>query len=264
MTTEFVYKKISLWGTAWQEFRRTVRLWWPCALLVTGLSTAYLIALPVPALTALDLKQHPELLHQSLQSLIPLMILGLLISFPATYVSGMLYLRTTVQPPPRVSVGHFFFWLRHSVWRFVRPAPWLLLTPLFGIGLIFYLRSMLRYQLVTPRALLGHEPVLKGSWDLTKNNVWRLFWGALVLDIVVKLIILGVFLIPLALWAVLTHGDRLAPSYIFGNALYQGVSMGLLIPALVIYECVAYQVLQREQNSVASSPSNPATLYPTL
>jgi hypothetical protein len=265
MTSTVVYEKISLWRTAWAEIKTTKDVWWPWVagfiVLFTAITVITQLIVPVTELDREALKQHPEMILKFFKPLIPSFLIILGLDLGAAYGFATLYLQHAVKNnPPAFSANNFFFWLGKILLKYLRPMPWLLLSPLFGIGLIFYYRSIFRRAIVTPLAILRQEPVLQRSWDLTKDNVWRIIWGYFVLNLVIMLIVLGVALIPAVVWVIATHGDRQSIFYIGGHALFRGVSTGTTTMANAIFSCTVYRVLLREQSATtATAPLNDPT-----
>ena len=59
---------------------------------------------------------------------------------------------------PTYSVGGFFHWFGQVLWKYIRPILWNLLILVHRP--FFYIRSTIRYAVVTPLAILRRGPEL--------------------------------------------------------------------------------------------------------
>ena len=137
----------SLCGTAWSELLASKSLWWPWALVVALLTTVLNVLTPVPpTIDQSVIKQGPLMVWQivgsTLPGMIPFVLMSLAVTFVAIYSFGAAYLRRIAPDAPKMSIENFFFWLGCTVMKFIRPLPWLLLTPLLGFGFFMYMRSL--------------------------------------------------------------------------------------------------------------------------
>lgn len=201
------------------------------------------------------LKQDPKLLDQALTEwknvMLPLLsyyIVSWLGYLVAWYVFTVQFLRTLTTKAPVCSVGGFFQWLGPMIWKFIRPILWILL-PI--IGIFFYLRSIVRYTLVSPLVIFGRTPALKKSWELTQGNWWRIFFSQMVLVFGVTLAIFAFFFIPALVLGITTHGDMRSPVYLVVDSAVSGIAASLVTWTGAVFSCVAYRILLQERRPVA-------------
>ncbi|MDE2029842.1 MAG: hypothetical protein KGI97_04680 [Alphaproteobacteria bacterium] len=245
--------RVSLSKAAWDELLASRTVWWPWVL-AFGVMLA-VIALLTPATHRIPpevSRQHPEMAFKELKTLMPYMIARMAVSFMAIYAFTVAYLQYTVKAnPPSASLGGFFFWLGRLAAKIFRPILWLLL-PI--IGIVFYVRSLVRRTTVTPMAVLRQKDIMRRSWDLTEGHVWRIIGHSLLLDLRVFFYALGAFVIiviPVALVAYLLH-VRVWLAISVAGKLFQGGLDALLIMATSIYYCTVLRVLLKEKKEAVS------------
>jgi hypothetical protein len=220
------------------------------------------------------IKQHPEqkeeamkqvqLLKQQMPTfppmksmffLVTLYFLGLLVALSGAYYYFTLSYMQKLWPAKakQPGVGHFFYWLRKILWKYIRPILWMLL-PL--IGPIFWLRSVYRSFVVSPLALMQEGDELKNSWDLTKGKVWRIignYWGFGICLAVLVWLPLGILL-----GVIYVLGGKSASYQIF-SSLISAISIAFGAYCGSIFSCVAYRILKDEYAATGAGTSPAAS-----
>lgn len=157
----------------------------------------------------------------------------------AAYFASLAYLRRALKTPPAASWGGYWSYLKAIMWKYTKPSLWLLIPVL---GAIPYVRSLYRYRLVGPLALLDKEEPLKTSWKLTEGHVWRLIG----VDAAFASL-MAVAIILLAYTTVHFGADGIEKSEVVTSVL-----VGLTIAFWQILEALsvlaAYRVLGQEKN----------------
>jgi len=213
-----------------------------------------------PQLFQEQAKQHPEMTDQLVQASfigIGHTFLYLLVLFaiqlPVFYVLVVTYLRfAMVKSQPELSASGFFHWFGRILWKYIRPVLWNLIP---FVGPFFYIRSIVRYEVVTPLAILGRGPELPTSWNLTEGNWWRIFLNRIGLILVMAILVWGVFLIPIVITGMTAQGDFKASLPHAVMSLAQGVWYSMALVVASVYTCTVYRVLLKERR--AASPTNP-------
>lgn len=277
--TMAVAKKKSLFRETLKSVQATVQEWWPWVL-VFGLFFAALQICIMQTLTHSPMMQfiqqhpevqsdpnfsktHPELFKQYTATtqnfvqecalgLVPYLLAILLVDALAIYVFVVIvvnYLRP--QAKLRHNFSDFFYWFRKSLWKYFRPILWCFI-PI--IGAFFYVRSIVRYAVVSPLAVLQQGEELKTSWDLTKGNWWRIFGNQLLLAIAMWLISVVIVQILTFLALLLTGGHKTSAVLDIASFV-QGMMMAVAAVASAAFSCAVYDVFSGEftQNKTADS-----------
>lgn len=201
--------------------------------------------------------QYMALLFQSLPMLMAYlgvyMLVYMVIEAAAFYIFAVMYMQITMPAANlRYNLSDFYYWVKRVSWKYTRPILWLLLPV---IGLFFYMRSIVRYLVVTPLALLRQPEDLETSWALTKGKWWRLFGNQLAVALCLMVGVFFVSLIPAFLLVLLTHGTK-PPAYQAAMALLQGMAMAFGTVTSALYCCVAYRILIEENDAKKSLPTH--------
>lgn len=265
--TDIAGSKVSLFSETLKEIKTNIKVLVPYLLVigvvfaVVEISMAFSFASSDvlhklqsdPKATRNDPAAGIEAFHLFVRSFVIFAPLLFIVNSSALYLFSTTYLRAVVKKdPPICSLKNYFYWLGKVVWKNVRPIPWILIPV---VGLFFYWRSLLRYQVVGPLALFKRGPELKRSWDLTENNVWRILLNLIGVGLVLVLSVWGVFLIPLVFLAFIGHASMI---YQIVSALATATQGCIITLGSAVYSCTVYRVLlteQRQANSVAGTPT---------
>jgi hypothetical protein len=119
---------------------------------------------------------------------------------------------------------------------------------LFSFWMFYFCYGIYLYYLVSPLAILRKEPVLKTSAQMTVAELWRIFWGTVVLWFVLFFLLLPFGIVSLGL----SHafGEMSSQAYAL-SALMGGVGTALTTVTMAVYACVAYRILSKEQSGKA-------------
>lgn len=186
------------------------------------------------------LNETMELGQEIIDNAVPLILLftgGVLAAAVAFYFMSVFYLRKELASVPNYSVSGFRYWVSKLSWKYTRPMLWLFLPV---IGWVMYYRSMLRYELVGYLALMGHDEPLNASWDITENNVWRIFGSQIVLGLLYGFIIVVCFFAGIAVLG----GDFLEKG--LSGVLLNGVMMGGSYMLTIFISFATFSVLTEE------------------
>jgi hypothetical protein len=240
---------------AWRNMLATRDVWWPWVVMFGVIYDIIRMAMPVPPqLPPEEIKHNPVLIwHAMLQPVLPYFIALLALSVVSTYVMAIIYLGTTDEKPVP-GIKNFFHWLVCYLAKVWRPVLWLLLPV---IGAFFYFRSLLRRTTLTPMAVLGQDHVLQASWELGRDNVWRIFWHGLVLQVKISFLswLAVVVTVVVAFFsAYFVHADSKAIAILIGH-LFQGGVFGLLSLSQAVYSSTVYFTLRWEKQENTLSPS---------
>lgn len=217
---------------------------------------------------AYEFKQHPELGRQCAAAnfaVIPKYFVFLLPMFliESIFIYGftVAFLRLAMKTArPEYSFGGYFYWLGKVIWKYTRPCLWLLI-PI--VGMFFYCRSLVKYALVTPLAVLRRTPELQKSWDMTTGHWWRIFWNQVGLIICIAVPLWILFLLPL----IITPKDILSYARSSDMQVISALMMPLYNVAVlglsVIFSCTTYRVLLQEKKLAESLPQEPDPSFTT-
>ena len=106
----------------------------------------------------------------------------------------------------------------------------------------YFYYGLYQLYLVTPLAVLRQEPVLPTSSRLTQDNLWRIWWGSVLMTIV----LLGLFFLPFAAASLAAKNFGPTASQAI-MALIQGAWRGVIGAAMPLYACVVTRILVQEQ-----------------
>jgi hypothetical protein len=265
-------ERVSIWRETLRETKKAIVVLWPW---VAGAVLIYAIAgLLTPTENPELLKQHPDFykLHPEMLKQGPVGVffsfLSLAVAALSYYMFTALYLRDVAKAsPPPMSVGGYFFWLWKAVSaHFLAAAPVIIITILLisagtlknlggfitAIGVIVIIVAAcyaiflsLRLSVVTPIAVFRRKPVIRKSWEITKDQGWRIFWNGAMLYLIMALAFLALILLYIAAYVV----GKTASMFML--ALIQGITAPILTLVTVIFSSTAYRVLLREQKQIA-------------
>jgi hypothetical protein len=220
--------------------------------------------------------QSIAVFNQFLPHIILSTLSDLTIAALATYTFTVLYLRQFAQATvPALTAANFFYWLGKVAQKYWKLSWPFLLGVLIYVGFdalkaadsvmnvvvfllvlasmawvfYFYYGLYLLY-LVTPLAVLRRDDVMKTSSELTKVHLWRIWWGSVMVIVVLFI----VFFIPLAAnaWVTGQYGATSAPAQAL-SSIVQGAWRALAEVALAIYACTVYRILLQEQKNLSVS-----------
>ncbi len=279
--TDISPQRQSLWRVALSELESFIKAEWQW---VVGLAACIaieqlLVSSNVDSAALLDqLKQAQGDSAQSLaiiDKFLPSFLISTLVDLVtaalATYVFTVLYLQHKLPPAdaPAFSRQSFFFWLG-KVFRKYLTLSWPMLLAMLVYGVIaafkpsnvvmnvltivlvlgsmvwfyYFYYGLYQLYLVTPLAVLRQEPVLPTSSRLTQDNLWRIWWGS----VLVTIVLLGLFFLPFAAasLAAKNFGPTASQAVM---ALIQGAWRGVIGTAMPLYACVVTRILVQEQKS---------------
>jgi hypothetical protein len=254
-------KKISLFRETWKSLKASWKVWWHWAAgigLIMGIVHWYYgqrTPASQPFMELMQdhphyLKDHPDqwqpFIHAMLNDLILLAIylaFTLLIESIAYYFILAGYLRFSGAKPPANSINNYFYWFKQVVWKYTKPSLWALIP---FIGVFLYIRSTIRYAVVSPLAMLDRGDELQKSWNMTEGNWWRLFLNQMGINIVVTLLVWLAAIVPLLAVLIIAYGNQHAPLYRGMLCLVQGIVIGIGMVLGAVYSCNAYRVLKQE------------------
>jgi len=96
----------------------------------------------------------------------------LIATFMYFYYVSIAYMKQEMEYPPEISFRGFRHYTGCVIWKYLHPVFWNVIPVL---GQIMYVRSLIRYELVGPFALMEKGDELKASWEMTEGKALRIF-----------------------------------------------------------------------------------------
>jgi|GEM_PF-2838216 hypothetical protein len=120
----------------------------------------------------------------------------------------------------------------------------LLLLFLFNLWFFYYYYAVFLLYLVSPLAVLRDKTVLKTSAQITKKHLGRVWWDSVIVWTVMFVLFSPFFLADMSVSRAWGESSSQARGV---SALIQGAWGEIADIAMIVYACVAYRVLLREQ-----------------
>jgi len=197
-------------------------------------------------------------------------VANVIIGALSTFLFTILYLRRTVIGGAQLGFNSFVPWLAKIVQKYVLLfLPLAALLALFVVvwafrpsdavqqaaevsfavaGMVwffFFYYGLYLFFLVSPIALLKpDEPALKVSAALAKGRLWRLWWGSLIVLVIVYAVFLPLVLVNVGIFN--AFGAEAIQTQISG-AIVNGAIDAASSAITAVYTCVAYRIITLEQ-----------------